>query len=807
MSGQVTRNNHYVPVWYQRGFLAPGQSQFFYLDTLPEHQTLPDSRVVPSRAALKRWGPRKCFVEYDLYTTHFGKVVNDEIEKYLFGEIDAKGSRAVRAFIDGDLARIHESFSDFFEYLDAQKLRTPKGLGWIDSLYGRLPQVQLMREMQSLRLMHCAMWVECVREIVSAEDSPVKFIVTDHPVTVYNRAIPPGAAFTQFDGPSIELLGSQVVFALDSNTCLILTHLEYAQAPDRHDPTKTRTNVRFSGSGIARTDAFIRTRRLSSSEVVSINHLFKSSAQRYIAAATLDDLYPDKSFNGRWEDIEKTLLPRDSLWKFGGEMYVGYKDGTTYYQDAYGRTSKAHKHLMRSEIKHDLGPNDPCGCGSGKKFKQCCKGLSQRDRPSWEVYGIRERNLFLCRAIEDILGLSNGKSWDDVRRELSDKHVVEIHEVFQSLWPEETNLAELLPVPKDGTARALYLGSPNYRSIGSSLIGWLTYFDEVVMVHPFMNPVRMRPAYSPTKSPAQHKEQTLKNILLLLLLEPYIETGFVHLVPDPSDFNSQFGQSVINMAKERTSDWELSRSDIEQSMKLERVEFQMNLARLPEASIRRKIRLAAPEIDDVTLERVVAMFKSELEADWGTLLQPFEQGERGAQLRVMKSYNLEIGLFIATLTGAIIYTDQPALWKHLHEHTAALTDTSAPNWVSLSHALDSMEMPIEINPTAVLQARHEGRFGLFRSVLRRIVKAARLGASPSQLVSLEADLGQAYRTIIRELEQENKDCRLAGNMKLSKPTLAFNRPEVRRLLIKFGRADAKTDVPLAIYVECHEVQH
>jgi len=31
MHNQVTRNNHYVPVWYQRGFLEPGQSQLHYL--------------------------------------------------------------------------------------------------------------------------------------------------------------------------------------------------------------------------------------------------------------------------------------------------------------------------------------------------------------------------------------------------------------------------------------------------------------------------------------------------------------------------------------------------------------------------------------------------------------------------------------------------------------------------------------------------------------------------------------------------------------------------------------------------------
>ena len=41
-----------------------------------------------------------------------------------------------------------------------------------------------MGEMQYLRQMYGTMWLESVKEVVSAERSDVKFIVTDHPVTV-----------------------------------------------------------------------------------------------------------------------------------------------------------------------------------------------------------------------------------------------------------------------------------------------------------------------------------------------------------------------------------------------------------------------------------------------------------------------------------------------------------------------------------------------------------------------------------------------------------------------------------------------
>ena len=70
---------------------------------------------------------------------------------------------------NNDQRVIHKYFQKFFEYIDAQKLRTPKGLDWIKSRYPNLTQVDLMLEMQQLRRMHCTMWFECVREIVSAE--------------------------------------------------------------------------------------------------------------------------------------------------------------------------------------------------------------------------------------------------------------------------------------------------------------------------------------------------------------------------------------------------------------------------------------------------------------------------------------------------------------------------------------------------------------------------------------------------------------------------------------------------------------
>src|SRR5262245_60953610 len=109
MDQQIIRNNHYVPIWYQRGFLGPGEQQLYYLDNAPLKHHLPKGRVKLGRDLSKR-EPGGCFRKHDLYTTQFGPKLNDEVERYLFGKIDDEGAKAVRAFISGDQAAMHKSF-------------------------------------------------------------------------------------------------------------------------------------------------------------------------------------------------------------------------------------------------------------------------------------------------------------------------------------------------------------------------------------------------------------------------------------------------------------------------------------------------------------------------------------------------------------------------------------------------------------------------------------------------------------------------------------------------------------------------
>jgi len=76
----LTRDNHHVPQWYQKLFLEPGETALAYLDTAPERCRLEDRPEIVGKV-LFRSPPKRCFFQTDLYSTFFGTLVNDEIER------------------------------------------------------------------------------------------------------------------------------------------------------------------------------------------------------------------------------------------------------------------------------------------------------------------------------------------------------------------------------------------------------------------------------------------------------------------------------------------------------------------------------------------------------------------------------------------------------------------------------------------------------------------------------------------------------------------------------------------------------
>lgn len=333
--------HHYVPQWYQRRFLPSGETRFHLLNMKPWRVV--NNRRVPMRE-VERWGTKKCFQQPDLYSVRVAGYPKDLFEKLFFGDSDTAGASAVEEVSNaGSRTPIsREGFNNFFQYLSVQSLRTPKGLAWLRQ---RLPpsssKQDLLEHVHRYQYMRCVMWVESFMDVLY-HDENVGFLLTDHPITLYNKACFPRSSDCVFpNDPGAAWKGTQTIFPLDSKKCFVLTHTEYAHNQKmKSQLTRPRTNARLFGNTMAKTHQIVH-RQVSRDAVIQINRILKWRATRYIAAPTYEWLFPEEHCaKVQWPDLGAHLLPTTDLWRNTGEILMGLPDGSVYAQDQYGRSPR-----------------------------------------------------------------------------------------------------------------------------------------------------------------------------------------------------------------------------------------------------------------------------------------------------------------------------------------------------------------------------------------------------------------------------------------------------------------------------------
>ncbi len=347
--------NHYIPKWYQYLFLPDDvrEKKFFYLDLTPD--TVSNGKKRYKRKALLRWGPSKCFYERDLYTTKFGEWESTEIEEKFFGKVDNFAVAAVEYWSNfKNPSADKKSFENLLLYMSIQKIRTPKGLKYLANLVKLSDKNMVLFKLQELQQLFCALWTECVWSIVDASQSETKFIISDHPVTVYNQGCFPRSKWCLgANDPGIWLNGTHTIFPLSINKALLLTNLSWIRNPYSNPLTKRPHSELFRGAIFNFTS--IQTGRiLSEEEVVAINYIVKQRAYRYLAAAKEEWLYPEKKFNfRRWDEIGSSyiLMPDPRSVSFSSEMFIGYENGRSVAFDEYGRRPWHHDYADKK--RHD----------------------------------------------------------------------------------------------------------------------------------------------------------------------------------------------------------------------------------------------------------------------------------------------------------------------------------------------------------------------------------------------------------------------------------------------------------------------
>lgn len=349
-----TVRNHYVPQWYQRRFLAAGSSQQWYLDLKPDVIPLQNGKTT-TRKAMRRLGPISCFEQDHLYTLVFGPYATDVMEKRFFGTLDSTGEKSVPFFANFSVREgVHPAFRGLLDYLSAQLFRTPKGLQMLRALSGTDQHQALLLVLQRFWQLFQTIWTEGVWEVVECKDSPTKFILSDSPVVSYNPQVYPGSAEARTFGMArFERIGTRMLFPIDSDHCLVITNLQYVRNPNA-GPLRIRENPRYYGDTLFDLRKIQRGRQIDEAEVVAINHVLKSHAVRYVAAAEKSWLFPERSIGKTpWPKVggRYFLMPDPRKVSFTTGVYVGYDDGDAWGVNEYGHrdADNARARALRSK--------------------------------------------------------------------------------------------------------------------------------------------------------------------------------------------------------------------------------------------------------------------------------------------------------------------------------------------------------------------------------------------------------------------------------------------------------------------------
>ena len=273
-------------------------------------------------------------------------------------------------------------------YMSTQKLRTPKGLSWLAEQVDARGRDDVLSRLTGLQTLYGAIWAECVWQIADASTSDIKLIVSDHPVTVYNRSCAPGHPrwCKGHTDPDIRLNATHTLFPLSSERLLILTNRSWACNPHQ-PPLEARPNPELFRDAIFNFLEIQTRRKLTEQEVLKINCVIKRRAYRYVAAGEREWLFPERAVKFNWRAVadEHLLMPDPRSLHPGAEITMGYRGGGTESMDTYGRL-----------------PGD-------RRF-----GHEARD---WD--GIQLHRQW-CDEFEARVGTRRrGSTWDDARRENS----------------------------------------------------------------------------------------------------------------------------------------------------------------------------------------------------------------------------------------------------------------------------------------------------------------------------------------------------------------------------------------------------
>lgn len=450
----------------------------------------------------------------------------------------------------------------------------------------------------------------------------------------------------------------------------------------------------------------------------------------------------------------------------------------------------------------------------------------QDDKNNSTNLSLKERNSLLVEATLDIFGAKKGVPWAEVKRNLSADQVRQIYKVVANLWPLGTNMEGLLP-KNNNKLVGIYTGDINPTDIVKNILRFGLYADELMIIDPFHvhSPHYWRGNSNPIETPERYKADTLKLVYFIYVLEPWIKTGLVKLVPEPGvfDLNMYFG--FADLAAKRMKETAIEK-DLDQyaqeMMSSQHEEMRRIFVSQSNEAIEQIIRKTYPNFTTKQVKETLQYFIDYRTTDPVALEQPLVSGTvsgfRGGA-------NLETILYICNLTGSFPFTGLPWKWKEILAQQKDLNE-DAKTWTPLTKAFQDLDFNFlnSVDHRFAVEMRQDGRLENFRTFLRKIWNSTNKGLAGSSTDSTIRDykdeLIVEYHKAQAEWDKITRDLALwggsstiisaasaasailTGNMSLSIPAIALSAYGLLKVVTsRMEKKEFRKKFPMAVFVD------
>lgn len=382
-----------------------------------------------------------------------------------------------------------------------------------------------------------------------------------------------------------------------------------------------------------------------------------------------------------------------------------------------------------------IGRNDPCPCGSGKKYKHCCEGQVDwnkimRDGQDWRTHlSIKGRNALFIEKLADVLNLDSKKkkpgSLKEYKSAFTAEAVRRIHESILEIWPPNMDIYSVLNKANVDVS-GLYIGDYRTEFIIQGLVRHSIYANKILVIDPFIYPLSVRDEYNPILNPDKHRAQTLKNVNFWLNITPWIESGIVEVIRTPSDFDRKLKWESLQRQHKKFEENEELRKAADKSVEEMKERFKAREAlrflilSAPDSYLKEKFKEFPLQHHGITEDDFITYIQKLREQD-PDFLEPLSTSKESSQFHVYSTgTSYDIAKLTANFTGSYLVTDIYSKWKEIEvdrkEHSAENKE-----WSPFAKAIQNMKLKYinNLKLDHALTLRKEGRMESLRTFLER----------------------------------------------------------------------------------------